>query len=159
MVDGKMKRIGLMKNGKGQVLGLPMYLIIIMIVAVAVIAAVIFMIPKGTQTKNAQVTSGSLISITGDGKITSAGVAVMISVTTNDERADPVSGATVTLTGAGVASQGTTAADGTYTFPAAEVKPILEANINEAHLKLTVKAPGFEDFEDDTAVTVVRTQA
>ncbi len=38
------------RNNEAQVLGLPMYLIIVMIVAVAVIAAVIFMIPQGTQT-------------------------------------------------------------------------------------------------------------
>jgi len=155
-----MKKRYFKKNNDGQVLGLPMYLIIVMIVAVAVIAAVIFMIPKGTQTMNAQVTGGSLISLTGDGKLSGVATSndVVVSVTTNDDRADPVSGATVTLTGAGVALEAKTNADGTWTFPAATVVPILEANQNTAYIKLTVKASGFEDFEDDTAVTVVRTQ-
>lgn len=155
-----MKKRYFKKNNGGQVLGLPMYLIIVMIVAVAVIAAVIFMIPKGTQTMNAQVTGGSLISLIGDGKLSGAEAAndVVVSVTTNDDRADPVSGATVTLTGAGVALEAKTNADGTWTFPKATVIPILEANQNMAYIKLTVKASGFEDFEDDTAVTVVRTQ-
>jgi hypothetical protein len=39
-----------------------MYLIIIMIVAVAVIAAVVVMIPKGTRAMNAQVTANALIA-------------------------------------------------------------------------------------------------
>jgi hypothetical protein len=57
-----MKRKSLIRNKKGQVLGLPMYLIVIMIVAVAIIAAVIFMIPKGSQTMIAQINSGSVQS-------------------------------------------------------------------------------------------------
>ena len=132
-----------------------MYLIIIMIVAVAVIAAVIYMIPKGTQTMNAQVTVGALISTSPghSGSYTFAATTVTILVTSNNERADPINGATVTLAGAGTAAQGTTGNDGKVTL---SVTPILDANINEAHIKLTVKATSYEDFSDDEAVTVMR---
>jgi len=75
-------------------------------------------------------------------------------VTTNDERADPISGATVTLVGAGAAVEGTTGNDGTVTLPG--FSPTLNANVNEAYMKLTVKSTGFEDFEDVQAVSIVR---
>lgn len=146
----------LRKNNQGQVLGLPMYLIIVMIVAVAVIAAVIFMIPKGPQTMNALVTSNAVIAEEPGhaGAFTFTGsYSVVIKVTTNDERADPIEGATVTLVGAGVSGSGTTDVNGEVTI---SLTPKLEANVNEAHIKLTVKASGFEDFEDDEAVTVAR---
>ena len=145
------------KNTEGQVLGLPMYLIIVMIVAVAVIAAVIFMIPQGTRTMSAQVTANALIAETaGDaGAFTfTNSYQVVITVTTNDERADPISGATVTLVGAGAAVEGTTGNDGTVTLPG--FSPTLNANVNEAYMKLIVKATGFEDFEDVQAVSIVR---
>ena len=213
-----MKKHSFRKDEEGQVLGLPMYLIVVMIVAVAVIAAVIFMIPHGTQTMNALVTDNAVISenpgnaskftfnssydvvikvTTNDERadpvadatvtIVGAGVAefgtqtmnalvtdnavisenpgnaskftfnssydVVIKVTTNDERADPVADATVTIVGAGVAEFGTTNANGEVTI---SVTPTLGANVNEANIKLMVKAAGFEDFEDDTAVTVYR---
>lgn len=147
------------KNESGDVLGIPMYLIIIMIVAVAVIAAVIFMIPKATRTMNVQVTENALIAenpgTKGGGLFTfSKTYTVSVKVTTSDQRADPVADATVTLVGAGVAGQGKTLATGLAKIKG--IKPILDANINEAHLTLTVKATGFEDFIDTKAVTVVR---
>ena len=144
------------KNNQAQVLGLPMYLIIVMIVAVAVIAAVIFMIPKGTQTMSALVTSNPVIAEDPGhaGEFTFTGsYDVVIKVTTNDERADPIDGATVTLVGAGVSGSGSTDVNGEVTI---SLTPKLGANINEAYIKLTVKASGFEDFEDDQAVTVAR---
>ncbi|MEA3458648.1 MAG: hypothetical protein U9R21_08230 [Candidatus Thermoplasmatota archaeon] len=151
-----MKKNSFRKDERGQVLGLPMYLIVVMIVAVAVIAAVIVMIPQGTQTMNALVTDNAVISedVGNASKFTFNGsYDVMIKVTTNDERADPIADATVTLVGAGVAESDTTDANGEV---AISVTPTLGANVNEAHIKLTVKAAGFEDFEDDTAVTVYR---
>jgi len=151
-----MRKKFFVKNEAGDVLGLPMYLIIVMIVAVAVIAAVIFMIPKGTQTMNAQIVSGATMGEdpgNADEFTFSSSYDVKIKVTTNDERADPISGATVTLVGAGVAGSGTTDANGEATI---SVTPKLGANINEAHMELTVKAAGFQDFNDDEAVTVMR---
>ncbi|PNX47914.1 MAG: hypothetical protein BV459_03465 [Thermoplasmata archaeon M11B2D] len=147
------------KNERGDVLGIPMYLIIIMVVAVAVIAAVVFMIPKATRTMNAQVTSNALIAEApgsdGGGVFTfSKTYTIWVKVTTNDQRADPIAGATVTLVGAGDASQAKTLTNGSAKITG--IKPILDANINEAHLILTVKATGFEDFIDTKAVTVVR---
>ena len=151
-----MKKHSFRKDEEGQVLGLPMYLIVVMIVAVAVIAAVIFMIPHGTQTMNALVTDNAVISENpgNASKFTfNSSYDVMIKVTTNDERADPIADATATLVGAGVAEFGTTNANGEVTI---SVTPTLGANVNEANIKLMVKAAGFEDFEDDTAVTVYR---
>jgi hypothetical protein len=146
-------------NDRGDVLGIPMYLIVIMIVAVAVIASVIFMIPKATRTMNVQVTSNALIAESpgsdGGGKFTfSKTYTVWVKVTTSDERADPISEATVTLVGAGDAGQGKTLDNGSAKITG--LKPILDANINEAYMVLTVKANGYEDFTDTKAVSVVR---
>jgi hypothetical protein len=136
-----------------------MYLIVIMIVAVAVIASVIFMIPKATRTMNVQVTSNALIAESpgsdGGGKFTfSKTYTVWVKVTTSDERADPISEATVTLVGAGDAGQGKTLDNGSAKITG--LKPILDANINEAYMVLTVKANGYEDFTDTKAVSIVR---
>jgi hypothetical protein len=155
----KMSRRNFWKNASGDVLGIPMYLIIIMIVAVAVIAAVVFMIPKGTRTMNAQVTSNALLAespgSTGSGSFTfSKTYTIWVKVTTNDQRADPIADATVILSGAGDASQGKTLKNGSAKITG--VKPILDVNVNEAYMKLTVKATGFEDFTDIKAVNVVR---
>jgi len=154
--EKNMRRKSLMRDKRGQVLGLPMYLIVIMIVAVAIIAAVIVMIPRGSQTMNAQVTENAIVAEdpgdSGAFTFTNA-YDVAIKVTSNDERADPISGATVTLIGAGVSGEGTTSADGTVTI---SLTPKLGANVNEAYIKMTVKASGYEDFVDDEAVTIAR---
>lgn len=150
-----MKKNSFKRNEKAQVLGLPMYLIIIMIVAVAVIAAVIFMMPQGSKQIDAQVTSGSLIAGSGTGRITPTGD-VTIKVVTKDGSADPISGATVTLIGAGVAREQVTDNDGEWTFTG--VSPVLEANKNEDYITVRVKASGFEDYEDVQAIHVVRTK-
>jgi len=154
-----MYRKNFRKNERGDVLGIPMYLIIIMIVAVAVIAAVIFMIPKATRTMNVQVTSNALIAENpgsdGGGKFTfSKTYTIWVKVTTSDERADPISEATITLVGAGDAGQGKTLDNGSAKITG--IKPILDANINEAYMVLTVKATGYEDFSDTKAVSVIR---
>lgn len=154
-----MNRRNFRESESGDVLGIPMYLIIIMIVAVAVIAAVIFMIPKGTRTMNAQVFSNSLLAedpeSDGGGQFTfSKTYTIWVKVTTNDERADPITGATVTLVGAGDAGQGKTLDNGSAKITG--IKPTLDANVNEAHLTLTVKVAGYEDFIDENAVTVIR---
>lgn len=154
-----MKRRYFRKNENGDVLGIPMYLIIIMIVAVAVIAAVVFMIPKATRAMTAQVTSNALIAESpgtkGAGSFTfSKTYTIWVKVTTNDERADPIADATVTLVGSGVAGQGKTLTNGSAKITS--IKPILDPNVNEAYLRLSVKATGFDDFIDTRAVTVVR---
>ncbi len=146
-------------NDRGDVLGIPMYLIVIMIVAVAVIASVIFMIPKATRTMNVQVTSNALIAESpgsdGGGKFTfSKTYTIWVKVTTSDERADPISEATVTIVGAGDAGQGKTLDNGSAKITG--LKPILDANINEAYMVLTVKANGYEDYTDTKAVSIVR---
>ena len=152
-----MKKRRMKGNDKGQVLGLPMYLIIIMIVAVAVIAAVIFMLPQGTKTMKAEVTLNSVVSAgnpAGDGTYTFTDFTVTVSVATADERGDPIVGATVRLSGGGVVGQGTTLADGTATIAVTGAK--LDPNINEANMKMTIKSSGFEDFTDDSAVLLYR---
>lgn len=148
-----MKKISLRKNNEAQVLGLPMYLIIIMIVAVAVIAAVIFMMPQGSRHIDAQITSGSIISDTGTGEIRPSGD-VTIRVVTKDSRADPLSGATVTLSGAGVAREEITNDNGEFTFTG--VTAFLDANKNEDYITVTIRASGFEEYKDTQAIRVVR---
>jgi hypothetical protein len=154
-----MYRKNFRKNESGDVLGIPMYLIIIMIVAVAVIASVIFMIPKATRTMNVQVTTNALIAESpgsdGGGKFTfSKTYTIWVKVATSDERADPISEATVTLVGAGDAGQAKTYDNGSAKITG--IKPTLDANINEAYMVLTVKANGYEDFRDTKAVSIIR---
>ncbi|RLF58675.1 MAG: hypothetical protein DRN27_04815 [Thermoplasmata archaeon] len=146
----------ILHNNKAQVLGLPMYMIIVMIVAVAVIAAVLFMIPQGTKTMNALVSENAVIAEDPGNSSAftfSSSYDITIQVTSNDNRADPVSGATVSLIGSGIASSGTTNGEGIATI---SVTPELGENINEASIKLIVKAQGFEDYSDINAVTVHR---
>ena len=150
-------RRNLKTNEAGDILGIPMYLIIIMIIAVAVIASVIYMIPRGTRTMSAQVTSNALIAeaSSGGGIFNfSKTYTVWVQVTTNDERIDPIFGATVTLVGANVAGQAKTLANGSAKITG--IKPRLDANINEAHMTLTVKAAGYDDYSDPEAITVIR---
>jgi hypothetical protein len=145
------------RDEAGDILGIPMYLIIIMIVAVAVIASVIYMIPKGTRTMTAQVTTNALLaeSSSGGGAFNFSNTyTIWVKVMTNDERADPIMGATVTLVGASEAAQAKTLTNGSAKITG--VKPHLDANINEAHMVLTVKAAGYEDYSDPEAVTVIR---
>jgi len=151
-----MKSKSLMRNEKGQVLGLPMYLIVIMIVAVAIIAAVIFMIPKGSQTMIAQVTDGSIQSASGAvGEHSFVDFTVTVQIMTNDDRQDPIQGAVVRLSGGhGIGESSPTGSDGIATITVTGAK--LDANVNEANMKMTVKASGYEDFEDNDAVILYR---
>ena len=151
-----MKRRIFNANTNAQVLGLPMYLVIIMIVAVAVIAAVIFMIPQGSRTMNALVIENSIIAEdpgNASAFTFSQAYNVGIKVTTNNNRADPIAGATVTLVGSGVANSGVTDENGEVSI---SVTPELGTNINEASIKMIVKASGFEEYTDTSAVTVYR---
>ncbi len=146
----------LMRNEKGQVLGLPMYLIVIMIVAVAIIAAVIFMIPRGSQTMISQVSTGSVQSASGAvGDYSFADFTVTVTIMTNDDRQDPIQGAVVRLSGGhGIGESSPTGSDGIATITVSGAQ--LDANINEAYMKMTVKASGYEDFEDTEAVLLYR---
>jgi hypothetical protein len=143
------------ENDNAQVLGLPMYLIIVMIVAVAVIAAVIFMIPQGTRMMNVQVTENAVIAEDpgNASSFTLSTTNVTVEVTTNDNQANPISKATVTLVGSGAAASGTTDADGSVTL---SVTPSLGENVNEDSIKLTVKAAGYQEYTEEDAVTVYR---
>lgn len=157
-----MKANNFIKNKEADVLGLPMYLIIVMIVAVAVIAAVVAMIPRGTRTLQASVTTGAVL---GANKTQPNGTATVeissleVKVYSNDERRDPIKGATVTISGLGVAislseNSNTT---GKYDGIQGDLKTAkLPANVNEGYLKLIVKAPGYETFEDPHAILVIR---
>lgn len=151
----KMRKVLLGKDDNAQVLGLPMYLIIVMIVAVAVIAAVIFMIPQGTGMMNAQITENAVIAEDpgNASAFTLSETSVEVKVTTNDESASPIAGATVMLIGSGDAVSDTTNGDGIATL---DVQPSLAENSDEAFMKLTVKAAGYQEYSDDQAVTVYR---
>jgi len=150
-----MKKRFLKKNNEAQVLGLPMYLIIIMIVAVAVIAAVLMMLPQGTKMMIGQVQSGSVFKGDGAaGDITVSNVVVTVEVKTNDDRRDPIEGALVRLSGSHGIGEANTNDQGIATVNVGEC--MLDQGINEAYMKMTVKADGYEDFEDKDAVIIYR---
>jgi hypothetical protein len=156
-----MKANQFIKNQEADVLGLPMYLIIVMIIAVAVIAAVIYMIPTGTKTLQAVVTEGAAFTaaVQGDGTatVTPAADSIKVSLYTNDERRDPITGASVTVIGLGTTIAFTEQATiGTYHSQVA-VDPVrLAPHANQGYLTLIVRAPGFENFEDTRAIMIVR---
>lgn len=150
-----MKKRFFKRNDEAQVLGLPMYLIIIMIVAVAVIAAVLMMLPQGTKMMIGQVQSGGVFKGNGDsGEITVSNVVVTVEVKTNDDRRDPIEGALVRLSGAHGIGEATTNAQGVATVNVGDC--VLDPGINEAYMKMTVKSDGYEDFEDQDAVIIYR---
>lgn len=150
-----MKKRFFKKNNEAQVLGLPMYLIIIMIVAVAVIAAVLMMLPQGTKMMIGQVQSGGVFKGDGaPGEITVSNVVVTVEVKTNDDRRDPIEGALVRLSGAHGIGEASTNTQGVATVNVGDCK--LDQGINEAYMKMTVKADGYEDFEDQDAVIIYR---
>ncbi|MEM4258346.1 MAG: hypothetical protein QXL17_04250 [Candidatus Thermoplasmatota archaeon] len=155
-----MKANQFVKNQEADVLGLPMYLIIVMIVAVAVIAAVIYMIPQGKKTIIATVDPNDALlsstAFTWDSannywKTTTATV-IDVLVTTNDDSRKPIANANVIMTGGGTVQNGRTDSTGkaTLTFPAGAI--IVQANVRESYLKLSVNAQGFENYEDAQAV-------
>lgn len=151
-----MRKVCILKNNDGQVLGLPMYLIIVMIVAVAVIAAVIFMIPQGTGMITAQITENAVIaeSVGNASAFTfNSTYNVKVKVTNRAESASPIAGATVTLLGSGDAASNTTNANGIATL---QVTPSLSENCNEDYMQLKVKAAGYQEYSDERAVTVYR---
>ncbi len=151
-----LRKARLRTNNFAQVLGLPMYLIVVMIVAVAVIAAVIYMIPQGTGMLNAQVTENVVIAESpgNASKFTfSSSYNVTVKVTTHQDSANPVSGATVTLVGSGDVSTDITNGNGIAQL---QVTPSLAENCNEDYMKLTVKAAGYQEYHDDYAVTIYR---
>lgn len=142
------------RNHSAQVLGLPMYLIIVMVIAVAIIAAVVAMIPHGTQTLQATVIQNPVIGENPGNASAftfSKSYDIKIKVVTSDDRA--VSGATVMLIGAGVAETGITDANGEVTIT---ITPYLGENINEDHIKMVVKTKGFQDYTDEEAIIVYR---
>jgi len=146
-------------NEKGQVLGLPMYLIIIMIVAVAVIAAVIFMLPQGTEFLSASVTSGGAQASSGIGannEATFSPFPVSIKVVTNDDERNPIMGASVTLSGCHTAATSATTTDANGELQLTVSNAYLNAGVNTGYIKLTVKSPNYDDYEDLQAITLVR---
>ncbi len=150
-----MKKRFLKTNTDAQVLGLPMYLIIIMIIAVAIIAAVLMMLPQSTKMMIGQVQSGGVFKGDGSpGEITVSDVQVTVEVKTNDERRDPIGGALVRLSGAHGIGEATTNSQGIATVNVGEC--ILDPGMNEAYMKMTIKADGYEDFEDQNAVLIYR---
>jgi hypothetical protein len=152
-----MKKNSFKRNEKAQVLGLPMYLIIIMIVAVAVIAAVIFMMPQGSQMMDARIKTGSAqasSSTDADNNAVFSTFTVTVKVTTKGEYNEPIKEATVRISGYGGIGEGETNSNGEATFTVSGCE--LPSGINSGNLKMTVKAEGYEDFEDDTAVELVR---
>ncbi len=156
-----MKANQFVQNNEADVLGLPMYLIIVMIVAVAVIAAVIYMIPKGKQMM-----AGSIIGIQPSNGLSKGTVQAStnrfifdpitftVMVQTLDSERDPIQGASVSITGCHGSGVGTTSADGTATVTFAGA--FLEPGINEGYLKITVNAPGYETFTQEQVVTLIR---
>lgn len=153
-----MKKISFRRNEEADVLGLPMYLIIIMIVAVAVIAAVIFMMPKGNQTMDAHVIEGQIKgepTVEADTQIaTFDPFEVKVLVTTKGEYNDPIIGASVRIGGYQGYGGDVTDNDGIATITVSNAQ--LPAGVNKGYLEMTVKASGYEDVVDGQAVMLIR---
>lgn len=139
--------------------GLPMKLIIIVVIAGAVLAALITMIPDGPGTLNAECVSvdgndGSLKAVSGSsGEISISDFTVTVKVT--DGEGDPVADADVTLMGANGAGGDKTGPDGTVTITVTGAK--LQANEDKDYLSVEVSASDHKDYKDEEFVTIART--
>lgn len=144
------------KNNNAQVLGLPLYLIIIMIIAVAVIAAVMAMMTDlGTPQKmNAICDPASFTAEDNatyvDGIYVYNDLDIKVKVTRSGGAADSVRHATVILEGGGAIAHGKTEEDGTKTLTLSGIE--VPANTDKTWISLTVKADGYEDYTDGSAV-------
>jgi len=110
------------------------------------------MIPQANKMMNAQISPG-VIEIQEDGT-QNGSLLVTVNVTTKDDRADPIADATVSLVGGGKAFSQTTDSSGTASFTVSGLS--LDSNINEAYLKVTISASGFEDYTKDQAILLYR---
>ena len=72
-----------------------------------------------------------------------------------DSDGNPISGASVVLQGAHTTASGKTKEDGTVEINVQNAK--LEENQQQVYMKILVKAHGYQDFEDDEGILIVRT--
>jgi hypothetical protein len=144
------------RDNEAQVLGLPLYLIIIMIIAVAVIAAVMAMMSDlGTPQKmNAVCDPASFTAQDNatylNGVYKYEDLDITVRVTRSGGAADPVRDATVILEGGGAISHKKTLEDGTIKLTLSGVE--VPANTDKTWISITVKADGYEDYQDGNAV-------
>lgn len=135
-------------------LELPINIVVMLVVGMVALAALIAIIPTPTKTMSVSVDPSMIAATSSD--FTSDVEGVVVTVT--DPDGNPVQGATCILRGAGGVASATSGNDG-----ACNLKKIgdgtfnLPSNQNELNLKLTVKADGFYDYENENAVLVVKT--
>ncbi|MBC7081233.1 MAG: Ig-like domain-containing protein [Thermoplasmatales archaeon] len=148
--------------------GLPMYLIIIVVIAVAVLAAVLAMMKYITFDKPIEATctkiTGSGNVISGEGYLVRVKAKGMERVLNIDFTAEikvyekntnkPISGATVTISGAGTAGSNKTDATGVAKINIKGAK--LEENQEEIYMRIEVKASGYQSFVDDEGILILR---
>ncbi len=139
--------------------GLPMKLIIIVVIAGAVLAAVLMMIPEGTGTLNAECisvdgNSGHLKTVSAaSGEISVGSFDVTVQVTDGD--GDPVADADVTLIGANGAGAGKTGGDGEVTVTVQNAR--LDTNEEKDYVSVEVTASGHHSYEEEQFVVIART--
>ncbi|RLF64388.1 MAG: carboxypeptidase regulatory-like domain-containing protein [Thermoplasmata archaeon] len=139
--------------------GLPMRLIIIVVIAGAVLAAMITMIPHTKGNLQVECISvdgndGNLKTITssGEGEVSAGDFNVVVKVT--DDKGKAVSGASVVLTGSNGAGSGKTGSDGTATITVTGVK--LNENEDTDYMKITVTASGYHKYEEANFIVISR---
>ena len=142
------RKVRLRRDEEGALEGLPLYLIILVVIA-GVSTAIVFgwmQSAESTELDNISIDAGS------DGLVTTAsGSNDEIVVEAYDQNNDPLSGATVTLEGCSVNKIGETGDDGTVEFT---VEPSLPENEDFGEITVTVKYTGDMTTEKSDIVPV-----
>ncbi len=149
------------KDSEDGVEGLPVRLIVVLVVGVIALSAMVAAVNsfKPPRTMTAAVTDvsskdGNMLQVSsaGEGTVSKTWTCY---VNVTDEKGVPVSGASVILHGLGGGGSGVTNTKGVaYIKNTNDIK--LPANQDSGYMTLEVKAPGFYQYKDESALAVIR---
>lgn len=140
------RKVRLRSDEKGALEGLPLYLILLVVIA-GVSTAIIFGWMQSAQSTEL----GKIEVSAGNDKVVNAGENEEITVKAYDQDNDPLSGATVVLEGCSINEVDNTNKDGTKTF---EVEPSLTENEDFGEITVTVKYTGDITQKKTDTITV-----
>ncbi|MGM0510053.1 MAG: carboxypeptidase-like regulatory domain-containing protein [Thermoplasmatota archaeon] len=130
-------------NETGALEGLPLYLIILVVVAGVGTAIIVGWMMSADSTELGSIEVEPVTMDTDDKKIT---------VTAYDQKDNPLEGATVTIEGCGLVESGVTDSDGIYSV--SDGSPSLPQNENFGSIDVTVKYTGDVTMTKTAVITV-----
>lgn len=147
-----------------QAIELPINIVVMLVVGMVALAALLSIIPKSKEyltvdvidikINEGAVQEGSIATVGGDGDYK-----VKVNLKVFDKNNNPVEKASVTLSGGGGFGTDQTNSNGEaiiYIGETNSTKVIFRPNQKDVELKLAVKANGFYDYEDGTAIQLYK---